>query len=236
MASFEQYEKVNIWWFAADFCQARYGKYQESGNNSCTLISLIFANKLDKTRGFSQEVEELPAQIWDFIGYSINGGNKVYHDRVPDTLNISVPAAILAIAPHKKIGFQLVEWFYTQVDVDIYDPAGTSREIAAILKTTLKVIQHPDLNNISHLFAAIIADSRTVMLSFDLNTSIASFFDSHQHGENAGAVFAQATIENIESLMYWYITMLDTSFCSRPHMYEITFLSSHGNLAELLKP
>ncbi|KAH8387243.1 hypothetical protein KR093_005847, partial [Drosophila rubida] len=236
MASYELYDKVNIWWFAADFCQARYGKYHESGNNSCTLISLIFANKLNKSSSFSNDVGKLPSQIWNYIGYSINDGNKVYHDHAPETLNISVPAAILAIVPHKKIDFQLAEWFYTQVDVDIYDKEGASEELAGILTTTLKVFKQADWEKPSHLFAAIIADSRTVMFSFDLKSSVAAFFDSHQHGENSGAVYAQTTIDNIENLMLWYISMLDTSFSSCPDMYEIAFLSSHRNLAEQITP
>ncbi|XP_062140632.1 uncharacterized protein LOC133848908 [Drosophila sulfurigaster albostrigata] len=236
MTSYEKYDKVNIWWFPADFCQARYGKYHKSGNNSCTLISLIFANKLSKSSDFSQNVEELPTRIWNFIGSSINDGNKVYRDRVPKSLNISIPAAILELATRKTIDFQLVEWFFTQLDVEIEDPFGISEELARILKTTLKVFQHQDWEVPSHLFAAIIADSRTIIISFDLNNSIASFFDSHRHGENTGAVFAQATMEDIDNLMFWYITMMDTSFSSRPEMYEIAFLSSHRDLSEIPSP
>ncbi|KRF93795.1 uncharacterized protein Dmoj_GI15235, isoform B [Drosophila mojavensis] len=209
MAQYEEIGNVNIWWFPEDFCQSRFGDYRKSGTNSCTLISLILADKVSKMPSLSQNVKELPEKAWDLIGDSINEGNIVYHDEISANLNINIPDAMAAIRSHHKINFLLEEWFFTQVD------GG---------------------NTPSQLFAAIVADCRTVMVSIDLRTSIAFIVDSHQHGNNAGAFFAQSDAHYISDLMFWFISMLDHIFSSHPAIFEISFLCAMPDIALRIPP
>ncbi|KAM8720443.1 hypothetical protein ACLKA7_006483 [Drosophila subpalustris] len=233
MTTYELVNRVSIWWFPPDFCQSRFGEYQDSGSNSCTLISLIVADKINKALAFSQKVTELPSSAWEVIGNSINDGNKVYHNLISESLNINIPDAILAILPHQDIEFQLEEWFYTQVFIDERCFSSISEQLSRIFYTSLKIYQQPneDWEVPTHLFAALIADSRTVIISLDLRTSIAAFVDPHQHGEQSGVVFAQAKLNHLEPLMYWYINMIDEIYASRPNMIEIAFLSSLPDVA-----
>ncbi|XP_034485787.1 uncharacterized protein LOC117790439 [Drosophila innubila] len=236
-SSYEQVNDVSIWWFPPDFSQSRFGDYQESGSNSCTLISLLIADKINKTLSFSQEATTLPSLAWDIIGKAINDGNKVYHDLISGTLNLNIPDAISAIISHEHIDFQLEEWFYTQVFINNRGFDSISMQLSHILQTSLKIYQQPyDWEIPSHLFAALIADCRTVIICLDLRTSIAAFVDPHQHGEQAGLVFAHVKLKHLDDLMYWYITMLDDIYASHPDMIEIAFLSSLNDVAVRIPP
>ncbi|EDW06749.1 uncharacterized protein LOC6583767 isoform X1 [Drosophila mojavensis] len=237
MAQYEEIGNVNIWWFPEDFCQSRFGDYRKSGTNSCTLISLILADKVSKMPSLSQNVKELPEKAWDLIGDSINEGNIVYHDEISANLNINIPDAMAAIRSHHKINFLLEEWFFTQVGSDPLSPMIVGVELSRIFTTTLDAFKQVDGGNTpSQLFAAIVADCRTVMVSIDLRTSIAFIVDSHQHGNNAGAFFAQSDAHYISDLMFWFISMLDHIFSSHPAIFEISFLCAMPDIALRIPP
>ncbi|XP_030245253.1 uncharacterized protein LOC108656400 isoform X2 [Drosophila navojoa] len=185
----------------------------------------------------SQNVKELPEKAWDLIGESINEGNIVYHDLISPNLNINIPDAIAAIRSHQKINFRLEEWFFTQVGSDPLSPMIVGVELSRIFTTTLDAFKNVDGRDMpSHLFAAIVADRRTVIVSIDLRTSIAFIVDSHHHGNNAGALFAQSDIHYISDLMFWFISMLDHIFSSHPVIFEISFLCALPNVALLIPP
>ncbi|XP_023169263.1 uncharacterized protein LOC111598307 [Drosophila hydei] len=237
MAQHEEIGNVNIWWFPQDFCQSRYGDYRQSGKNSCTLISLIVADKVARMPSLCHSVSELPDVAWDLIGDSINDGNIVYHDLISANRNINIPDALKAIRSHQKINFRLREWFFTQVGSDPLSPMIVGVELSRIFTTTLEAFQKADGWDVpSHLFAAIVADCRTVMVSIDLRTSIAAIIDSHQHGSDAGALFAQSTIHYISDLMFWFISMLDHIYSSHPAIFEISFLCTMPDIALRIPP
>lgn len=237
MAKYEELGNVNIWWFPHDFCQSRFGDYCKSGTNSCTLISLILANKVSKMPSLNENVKELPEKAWDLIGESINEGNNVYHDLISANLNINIPDAIAAIRSQQKINFRLEEWFFTQVCSDPLSPMIVGVELSRIFTTTLEAFKQVDGRDMpSNLFAAIVADCRTVIVGIDLRTSIAFIVDSHQHGANAGAFYAQSDTQFIGDLMFWFISMLDHIFSSHPAVFEISFLCAMPNVALRIPP
>lgn len=232
MAIYEKFNNVHIWWFPKHFCQSRYGDYQESGNNSCTLIALIYANKLCKMPTFSQSESELPPLAWVVIGDAINEGNWAYHDLIHANVNISVPGAIWTIRMHDKTNFNLEEWFFTHVGSDPSNHLYVARELAEIFHTTLTMFLHSVIGweRPRYLFAAIVADCRASMVSIDLETGIVGLIDSHPHGQVGGAVLCQCSIEFLEDLMFNFIAMLDTIYDSRPEIFEISFLCTLPNV------
>ncbi|XP_068149934.1 uncharacterized protein [Drosophila tropicalis] len=249
MAIHEQIDNLNIWWFPRDFCQSRFGEFQQSGTNSCTLISLILADKVAKAERFFHRVTELPSHGWDLFGNAINDGNNVYHNVITANtpqarnLNLNIPDAISAIRSQHKMNFRLEEWFYTHMEADPTNPMynrNVALQLSRIFTITLQVFQQAGGRGgelpPSHLFAAIIADSRTVMVTFDFRASIVALFDSHQHGRDAGAVFAQCTIRNMDDLIFWFISMLHNVYSSRPSLFEISFLSSQPGVAKRIPP
>ncbi|XP_017042300.1 uncharacterized protein LOC108088838 [Drosophila ficusphila] len=247
MAIHEQIDNLNIWWFPRDFCQSRFGEFQQSGTNSCTLISLILADKVAKAERFYHRVSDLPMRGWELFGNAINDGNNVYHNVITTNapqarnLNLNIPDAIAAIRSQSKMNFRLEEWFYTHMEADPSHPMynrNVAVQLSRIFQITLHVLQQANLreNMPSQLFAAIIADSRTVMVTFDFRASIVALFDSHQHGRDAGAVFAQCTLQNMDDLLFWFISMLHNVYSSRPSLFEISFLSSQPGVAKRIPP
>ncbi|KAM8707768.1 hypothetical protein ACLKA7_014841 [Drosophila subpalustris] len=249
MAIHEQIDNLNIWWFPRDFCQSRFGEFQQSGTNSCTLISLILADKVAKAERFYHRVAELPPRGWELFGNAMNDGNNVYHNVITAhtplarNLNLNIPDAISAIRSQHKMNFRLEEWFYTHMEADPSNPMynrNVAMQLSRIFQITLQVFQQAGTTSgrdmTSHLFAAIIADSRTVMMTFDFRASIVALFDSHQHGRDAGAVFAQCTIQNMDDLLFWFISMLHNVYSSRPALFEISFLSSQPGVAKRIPP
>lgn len=232
MATYEKYQNVHMWWFPAHFCQSRHGDYQESGSNSCTLIALIYANKLCKMPTFSQSESEMPPLAWVVIGDAINEGNWAYHDLIRGNVNISVPGAIWTIRTHDKTNFNLEEWFFTHVGSNPRNHLYVAREMAEIIHTTLAMFMHSvmDWERPRYLFAAIVADCRASMVSIDLETGIVGLIDSHPHGGAGGAVLSQCNIEFLEDLMVMFIVMLDTIYDSRPEIFEISFLCTLPNV------
>ncbi|XP_039484886.1 uncharacterized protein LOC120447521 isoform X1 [Drosophila santomea] len=247
MAIHEQIDNLNIWWFPRDFCQSRFGEYQQSGTNSCTLISLILADKVAKAERFYHRVSDLPLRGWELFGNAINDGNNVYHNVITTNtphsrnLNLNIPDAIAAIRSQHKMNFRLEEWFYTHMEADPSSPMynrNVAVQLSRIFQITLQVFQQASVrdNMPTNLFAAIIADSRTVMVTFDFRASIVALFDSHQHGRDAGAVFAQCTLQSMDDLLFWFISMLHNVYSSRPSLFEISFLSSQPGVAKRIPP
>lgn len=231
MAIYEKFTSVHIWWFPKDFCQSRFGHYQESGNNSCTLISLIYANKLCKMPTFSQSESQMPPLAWVVIGDAINEGNRVYHDLIHSNVNISVPSALWAIRTHHKTKFCLEEWFFTHLGSDPTNHLYVARELAEVLTTGVTMYQQADIwDKPRYLFACIVADCRASMISIDLENGVVGMIDSHPHGDCGGAVLCQCNIENMEDMMFNFVSMLDTIYSSRPELYEISFLCSLPNV------
>ncbi|XP_043648670.1 uncharacterized protein LOC122617063 [Drosophila teissieri] len=247
MAIHEQIDNLNIWWFPRDFCQSRFGEYQQSGTNSCTLISLLLADKVAKAERFYHRVSDLPLRGWELFGNAINDGNNVYHNVITANtphsrnLNLNIPDAIAAIRSQHKMNFRLEEWFYTHMEADPSSPMynrNVAVQLSRIFQITLQVFQQASVrDNIpTNLFAAIIADSRTVMVTFDFRASIVALFDSHKHGRDAGAVFAQCTLQSMDDLLFWFISMLHNVYSSRPSLFEISFLSSQPGVAKRIPP
>ncbi|XP_017136494.1 uncharacterized protein LOC108152024 [Drosophila miranda] len=246
MAIHEQIDNLNIWWFPRDFCQSRFGEFQQSGTNSCTLISLILADKVSKAERFYHRVSNMPPRGMELFGHAMNDGNKVYHNVISANtphvrnLNLNIPDAIAAIRSQHKMNFRLEEWFYTHMEADTSSPMynrNVAMQLSRIFQITLQVFQQA-IGQVAptQLFAAIIADSRTVMVTFDFRVSIVALFDSHQHGRDAGAVFAQCTLQNMDDLLFWFISMLHNVYSSRPALFEISFLSSQPGVAKHIPP
>lgn len=173
----------------------------------------------------------------------MNDGNNVYHNVItvntPQSrnINLNIPDAIAAIRSQHKMNFRLEEWFYTHMEADPTNPMynrNVAVQLSRLFQATLPVFQKA--GSPSHLFAAIIADSRTVMVTFDFRASIVALFDSHQHGRDAGAVFAQCTLQNMDDLLFWFVSMLHNVYSSRPSLFEISFLSSQPGMSKRYPP
>uniref|UniRef100_A0A1A9ZDW4 Uncharacterized protein n=4 Tax=Glossina TaxID=7393 RepID=A0A1A9ZDW4_GLOPL len=247
MAVFEQHSHVSVWWFPREFCQSRFGEYRESGTNSCTLISLILADKIAKEQIFSQKAKTLPQRAVEVFGDAMNEGNTVYsrvfeskddNGRRRRAPNLNIPEAIAALANSDFIEFQLQEWFYTHLTAsptkETYHRSVASR-IAQVLKLGVQLFRQPSSNTrAKNLFAALIADSRTTIFIFEFPINIISFFDSHQHGRQSGAVVAQCSIDHLEDLCSWFVRMLDDVYKSRPSVYEISFLTTSADAPNVI--
>ncbi|XP_073839421.1 uncharacterized protein [Musca autumnalis] len=253
MALFEEHDNVNIWWFPKEFCQSRYGEYRESGTNSCTLISLILANKMSQELVFHHNASpvRLPAKAVQIFGDAMNEGNKVYWQlfdhvdgpqdrgkrRAP---NLNIPEAIDALNAQIHNGFNLKEWFYTHLTAnptnENYFELVSSR-IAQVLRLGVQLFQRSNRSELpKNLFAALIADSRTTIFVFEFPTNTVSFFDSHQHGRRAGAVVAICTMDYFDRLAMWFVTMLYDIYHSRPNLFEISFLTTDVESRNLVSP
>uniref|UniRef100_A0A1I8M7C3 Uncharacterized protein n=1 Tax=Musca domestica TaxID=7370 RepID=A0A1I8M7C3_MUSDO len=253
MAVFEEYDNVNIWWFPKEFCQSRYGEYRTSGTNSCTLITLILANKISKEIVFRpNDSAILPAKGVQIFGDAMNEGNKVYwqlFDQADVMLdssgkrrapNLNIPEAIDALNAQVEIEFDLKEWFYTHLTAnptkETYAESVSSR-IAQVWRLGMQLFKRPSSNSSAkNLFAALIADSRTTIFVFDFPSNTVSFFDSHQHGRRAGAVVAICAMENFDRLARWFVTMLADIYHSRPSLFEISFLTTGLDARNLISP
>ncbi|XP_061396262.1 uncharacterized protein LOC133331887 [Musca vetustissima] len=250
MAVFEENDNVNIWWFPKEFCQSMYGEYRKGGTNSCTLISLILANKLSKETVFhNNDSVALPAKAVQIFGDAINEGNKVYWQlfehatELPDVRrdpNLNIPEAIDALNAQTHIGFNLQEWFYTHLTANpnthSYFESVSSR-IAQVLKLGIQLFKRPNGNaHAKNLFAVLIANSRTTVIVLDFPSNTASFFDSHQHGRRAGAVVAICNVDYYDRLVRWFVAMLADIYHSRPSLFEISFLTKEIYARNLESP
>lgn len=241
MTTYQKNGNLNIWWFPHDFCQSRYGAYQQSGRNSCTLISLILANKVCRLRSFFTSYETLPPNAQEVFGDAINEGNKTYHrlqgtNKLRDSLNLSIPDAISAIFSRQRDAtepFMLKEKFFTHLQADIglrdYTEVVVKRltKIMEIGLGLLSAFDAIDSTNGKHMIVVVIADSRTVTFIFEIPNRVVAFVDSHQHGNNWGAVIAMTTVKTISDILRWYVNMIREVYNSRPDLYEVSFLSSN---------
>ncbi|CAD7005202.1 unnamed protein product [Ceratitis capitata] len=242
MAVLERNGNLNIWWFPKEFSQSRYGEYHHSGTNSCTLITLILADMVAKEgRGFyCQRMQDVPPRAVDIFAEAINKGNHAYahlitptqpsHETavsVPTTStnqNLNIPDAltVLKSQPH----FRLKEWFFTHMQAD--PERESCRTIALRLlqavNTGLQQFRQAGKANEHFLFAAMISDNRTVLFVIEFPRNIVTFFDSHQHGRDAGAVVSQCSIRDMYDMMNWFVNMNHDIYSSTPHIYEVSFL------------
>lgn len=252
MAVLEQHAHVNIWWFPKEFCQSRFGEYRGSGTNSCTLISLILADKISKEHVHEQGMDILPPRAVEMFGDAINEGNSVYwrlfdrsnmsqdNNRSRGTPNLNIPEAIFALAGQPHMDFQLQEWFYTHLTANPTKTSYTqsvSLRIAQVMKLGMQLFQQTQSNESTrNLFAALIADSRTTLFVMEFPSNLISFFDSHQHGRQAGAVAAVCSVDYFEELTSWLIDMLFDVYHSRPAVFEISFLTTIAEASNQVSP
>lgn len=252
MAVLEQHDHVNVWWFPREFCQSRFGEYRNSGTNSCTLISLLLADKISKEHVLYQTSHNLPRRAVELFGDAMNEGNGVYSrlfehpvgsvdaTRKRKTPNLNIPEAISALDSQNNIRFHLQEWFYTHLTAnpskETYIQSVSSR-ISQVMRLGVQLFKQADSNRTArNLFAALIADSRTTVFVFEFPSKLVSFFDSHQHGREAGAVVAQCALDHLEELGHWFIRMLGEIYNSRPSVYEISFLTTAADAPNLEHP
>lgn len=47
---YENVNGVSVWWFEREFSQGQYGKHAHRGTNSCTLITVLTAQKIAQGR------------------------------------------------------------------------------------------------------------------------------------------------------------------------------------------
>ncbi|KAM7356772.1 uncharacterized protein ACRADG_002406 [Cochliomyia hominivorax] len=244
MAVFEKFNNVNVWWFPQEFCQSRYGEYHSSGTNSCTLISLILADKMSKESVFRVVNQTLPKRAVEIFAAAMNEGNIVYGNIFKNnkkrTPNLNIPEAMTALVDHRNMQFDLKEWFYTHLTAnpkkETYKHSVANR-ITQVLRLAIQLFkQTPNNSRAKNLFAALIADSRTTVFVFEFPHNSVSFFDSHQHGQRAGAVVAQAALDNLSELSYWFVNMLHEVYNSRPSVYEISFLTTSSDAPNLERP
>ncbi|XP_037940751.1 uncharacterized protein LOC119673529 [Teleopsis dalmanni] len=239
MAVHELSGSVDVWWFPTFFCQSRFGEYQSSGTNSCTLISLLVANRVAKSSecGFAVTNSELAKHAVDIFGAAINEGNAVYkRSTIANTRtsqNFNIPDAIALLAAQPDLGFFIGEWFYTHLYANPNDSlyvTKASRTLADIIEATIDVYKNKcKAANARFLFTALIADNRTVIFVFELPANVVAVFDSHQHGLGAGAIIAKSSITNVVDLIRWYLKMLFTLFNSKPKVIELSFLASEAD-------
>ncbi|XP_054735337.1 uncharacterized protein LOC129242608 [Anastrepha obliqua] len=240
MAVLERNGNLNIWWFPREFSQSRYGEFHHSGTNSCTLITLLLANMVaQKGRGFyCQRMQDLPPRAVEIFAEAINKGNSAYAHlitgqaghasavslQMSNNQNLNIPDAlnVLKNQPH----FRLKEWFFTHMQAD--PERETCRTIALRLLQTLnnglQLFRRACKPNEHFLFAAMISDNRTVLFIIEFPANIVTFFDSHQHGRDAGAVVAQCNFRDIFDMMNWFVTMNRDVYSSQPSIYEVSFL------------
>ncbi|XP_023305973.2 uncharacterized protein LOC111687731 [Lucilia cuprina] len=245
MAVLQKHHNVNVWWFPQDFCQSRYGEYYESGTNSCTLISLILADKMAKEEVFHKPSKTLPKRAIEIFGDAMNEGNIVYgrmfnRGSKRKTPNLNIPEALTALCDQRNMSFDLREWFYTHLTANPHKESyqySVPNRITQVLKLGVQLFKQPPSNSRArNLFAALIADSRTTVFVFEFPQNVVSFFDSHQHGQRAGAVVAQASIDNLAELSVWFVNMLQEVYKSRPSVYEISFLTTRADAPNLETP
>ncbi|XP_067644954.1 uncharacterized protein [Eurosta solidaginis] len=241
MAVLERNGNLNIWWFPKEFSQSRYGEYHHSGSNSCTLITLILANMVAKEgRGFQcQRMQDLPPRAIEIFAEAINRGNSAYAHYITGNVggqdsamsmqtannqNLNIPDAlnVLKHQPH----FRLKEWFFTHMQAD---PERESSHTIALrllqaLNAGVQLFRRTGKANKHFLFAAMISDHRTVLFVIEFPANIITFFDSHQHGRDAGAVVAQCTLRDLFDMMTWFVTMNHDVYSSQPTIYELSFL------------
>ncbi|XP_036326362.1 uncharacterized protein LOC118739252 [Rhagoletis pomonella] len=240
MAVLERSGNLNIWWFPKEFSQSRYGEYHHSGTNSCTLITLILANMVAKGgRGFyCQSMQDLPPRAVDIFAAAINNGNSAYahlitghagHDSAvslpsSSNQNLNIPDALNVLKSQPQ--FRLKEWFFTHMQAD--PERETGRTIALRLMQALnngvQLFRRAGKVNERFLFAAMISDNRTVLFVIEFPANIITFFDSHQHGRDAGAVVAQCSFRDLFDMMNWFVNMNNEVYSSQPSIYEVSFL------------
>lgn len=246
----ERHGHVGVWWFPKDFSQSRYGKYKSSGTNSCTIISLMLADMVAKSfkgrHGFHEYldnetpnrrcIDQLPREAINIFAEAINEGNGVYQRAIcPSKMcrqNLSIPDALKAMKSQPRLGVLLHEWFYTHLQAN---PASmgyaktAANKLTQVLSIAVELFRHPT-TVVAHrekfLFAALIADSRTVIMVFEFPTEVVSFFDSHQHGMHAGAVIAQCALSDLGEMMSWMMSMLHEMYDSKPELFEVSFLTT----------
>ncbi|XP_065361594.1 uncharacterized protein LOC135955197 [Calliphora vicina] len=244
MAVLEKHNNVNVWWFPPEFCQSRYGEYHESGTNSCTLISLILADKMAKERVFQALSQTLPKRAIEIFGDAMNEGNIVYarifSTNKKRTPNLNIPEALTALGGQSNMQFDLREWFYTHLTANPHKETynqSVPHRITQVLRLGVQLFKQPPSNSRArNLFAALIADSRTTVFIFEFPQNVVSFFDSHQHGRRAGAVVAQAAMNHLPDLSHWFVNMLHEVYKSRPSIYEISFLTTSADAPNLETP
>lgn len=244
MALYEKHQNVNVWWFPQDFCQSRYGEYRDSGTNSCTLISLLLADKMSKEQVFRAISQTLPKRAIELFGAAMNEGNIVYANLFKNhkkhSPNLNIPEAISALEDHSDIQFDLHEWFYTHLTANPHKEAykhSVSNRITQVLKLAIQLFRQGSNNSEArNLFAALIADSRTTVFVFEFPLNVVSFFDSHQHGQRAGAVMAQTSLDHLPELCHWFMDMLQEVYNSRPAVFEISFLTTNSEAPNLERP
>lgn len=248
MAVHENCNNVSVWWFPLDFCQSRYGEYREYGTNSCTLISLIVADKVAKENVRNGTSHILPKELIDIFGSAMNEGNMVYahlfHKTEEKSLksapNLNIPEAITALESERNLRFDLREWFYTHLTSNPQKETYTQtvpNRITQTLKLGIQLFRtQASSSTPKNLFAALIGDSRTTIFVFDFLHNNATFFDSHQHGQRGGAVAAQVSINNLLDLIQWFVGMTENVYNSRPSIYEISFLTTSDSAPNMAVP
>lgn len=248
MATYEKHSNVNIWWFPQDFCQSRYGEHRSSGTNSCTLISLLLADKMAKENLFRVSTHKLPPRAVEIFADAMNQGNIVYsrifkgdeENFKKRTPNLNIPEAITALTGEEFIEFDLQEWFYTHLTANPQKETykiTVPQRITKVLNFGIQLFKQPQSNSKSrNLFAAIIADSRTTVFVIDFANNVVSFFDSHQHGHQTGAVVAQSSLDNLPDLIQWFVSMVNQIYHSQPSIFEISFLTTSADAPNLTNP
>jgi len=244
MAKHERVGNTNIWWFPKSFSQSCYGKFKNSGTNSCTIISLIVADKISKcSEGLNKASTILSRNAINLFCEAINTGNRLYNQEITSKVhskskNLNIPDATRIIHTEPDLKFQLNEWFYVQLCTDPNQSNYTTavvQRLLRLMKLTIRLylkINKKDKDEVAakNLFAAIIADRRTVIMSLELSNGVAAIFDSHRHGLSAGAIFAQAPLKHLNELLLWFINMLKEVYNSKPKIIEISFLTPKKNI------
>ncbi|XP_075160342.1 uncharacterized protein LOC142233326 [Haematobia irritans] len=255
MAVFEQHNHVNIWWFPKNFCQSTFGEYRRSGTNSCTVISLILANKISKELVFAEGLPTHtlpPNRAVEIFANAMNEGNRIYgslFDRTdisPDgsekrrAPNLNIPEAITALAGQINSEFQLQEWFYTHLMANPTKESymrTVSTRIADVIKLAIRLFNRSFTNEGgNNLFIALIADNRTTVFVIEFPSNKIAFFDSHHHGRRGGSVIALCPIEYLEEIVNWFVHMAADIYHSRPTVYEISFLTTTIDAINLISP
>ncbi|XP_046485913.1 uncharacterized protein [Neodiprion pinetum] len=236
---------VLVWWFGQNFSQSRYGdrtngktvknrfefpnfrfrSFPAPGSNACTLIAVLVALRISqsdmKISGGHDCCAQTPlsSQLIKCLADSFVQGNKI-HERLLKSgelphVNMSVPEAIQAAGKSMR---SIIEWkslvYLMDMGSSLFDQLN---------ETVQEWYRNPPPNHSDNLFVIIIADNRSVLLTFQHTVEKVTLIDSHQH-LNRGAVVAQVDLQKLGSLCAWYLGLMKHCYNVRPSCYELSYL------------
>ncbi|CAD7082746.1 unnamed protein product [Hermetia illucens] len=224
---YENVNGVSVWWFEREFSQGQYGKHAHRGTNSCTLITVLTAQKIAQGRIKTvTNSSRLPYEVVETFAKAILDGNanyaRLYNEGKLTNVNLNIPEAMEAL---KKLLKNLEEWFYVHTHLPVVSgyKKHASEKLFSVLRDGLDM-WHMVYEDREYLFVIMIADNRSIVLCFQKSTKTLTLFDSHQHSAENGALIAQTCWKNLIKMCEWIIHMFVEIYQTRPNVFELSFI------------